>query len=82
LLPSLSGAWGFALTIGWITSQIAWAIHYWPTNPVKTALLLGIVVYILTNLAVKHLQSRIGQKDLLEYGLFLATSLLLLLITP
>ena len=81
LVPEIHGTWIYSLAIGWITAQTAWALHYWPTDPVRTALFLGVEVYVLTSLAVEYLKERLRPRSFLEFGLVLAICILLLLIT-
>ena len=60
--------WPYSLTAGWVTAQLAWALHYWPLQPIPAALLLGLVGYVSIGLGRAHLLGRAGPGTVYEFG--------------
>ncbi|MGH2621994.1 MAG: DUF5656 family protein [Anaerolineales bacterium] len=60
--------WPYAVTAGWITAQLAWALHYWPLQPIAAALLLGLAGYVSIGLGRAHLLGRAGPRTVYEFG--------------
>ena len=57
-----------AALIGIATSEIAWALHYWPIPPLRVSLLLGLGVYLGAGLALAHLRREMNRATALEFS--------------
>lgn len=60
--------WPYALGVGWISAQAAWALHYWPMAPIQEALVLCLLVYEALQLLRLHLHDQIRARQLVELG--------------
>ncbi len=69
-----------AAVIGLLASQTAWALHYWPLPPLRTALLLGLGVYLATGLALAHLRGEVRLATAVELLVLAALALLAILL--
>lgn len=65
----------YALFIGVIAAQIAWGLHYWPMEPLRTALVLGLGVYLGTGLVLAHLRREVDRATGLEFSVLGLTAL-------
>lgn len=71
-----SSVWPYALLIGFITTQLAWGLHYWPTSPLQQALILGLVTYLGEGFLLAHLQEGITAARALELAVLAGLSLI------
>ncbi len=67
--------WRYALLIGIVAAQLAWGLHYWPTSPLKQALILGLVVYLGEGFMLAHLKEGITRARALELAILAALAL-------
>ncbi len=58
----------YALVIGLAAAQIAWGLHYWPIAPLRSALVLGLAVYIGTGLVQAHQRGGIDLPARFEFA--------------
>lgn len=70
-----SSVWRYALLSGFITTQLAWGLHYWPTSPLQQALILGLVAYLGEGFLLAHLQEGITAARVLELAILAGLSL-------
>jgi hypothetical protein len=61
-----ASVWRYALLSGFVTTQLAWGLHYWPTSPLQQALILGLVAYLGEGFLLAHLQEGITPARALE----------------
>ena len=65
----------YALLIGIVTAQLSWGLHYWPTSPLKQALILGLAAYLGEGFILAHLKEGITAARALELAILAALSL-------
>ncbi len=58
-----------------IAAEIAWALHYWWIEPLREALVLGLIVYLATGISLAQRQGNLDGRRALEYGLVGAITL-------
>jgi hypothetical protein len=63
-----SGVNAYTIGISGLTAQIAWGLHYWPIQPLRSALLLGLIVYLGNGIAMAHPTGELDRTRLLELG--------------
>jgi hypothetical protein len=68
--------WRYALLIGFVTTQLAWGLHYWPTAPLQQALILGLVTYLGEGFILAHIQEGITRARILELAVVAGLSLI------
>jgi hypothetical protein len=73
-------ALAFALVIGALCTQLAWALLYWPLTPVRMALVLTLVAYVGTGLTIRHLRGELDRSGLIEFGAVGAIGLAVILL--
>ena len=66
----------FALLISGTTAQIAWGLHYWPTPPLREALILGLLVYLGNGLAMAHEEGKLERIRVIEFTFIGAVALI------
>ena len=66
-----------AISIGLVIAEIHAGLHYFPTPPLQEALILFILSYAANGLMTLHLEGRITNRSLREYGLISLAALLL-----
>lgn len=59
----------------WISAQIAWALHYWPLTPLRTALLLGLSVYLSNAFLEALLRGELARARWIEMAVVGASAL-------
>ena len=64
----VSSAWLDATLVGMAAAQVDWGLHYWRATPLRQALLLGLLAYLLVNLILAYRQGRLGRSRLTEIG--------------
>jgi hypothetical protein len=74
-----SSAWLDATLVGMAAAQVDWGLHYWRVTPLRQALLLGLLAYLLVSLILAYRQHRLGRAGLLEIGGVCALALLAIL---
>lgn len=57
----------FNLTFGLISSEVAWALSFWPTGFIARAIVLFALFYIFSGLAKHDFQKSLNKKILREY---------------
>jgi hypothetical protein len=67
--------WPYALGLGWLLAQIAWAFHYWPMPPLREALILGLITYEGTTAVALLLHDQLSTSRLVELGIVAALAL-------
>jgi hypothetical protein len=75
-----ASAWLDAVLVGMAASQVDWGLHYWPATPIRHALLLGLLAYVLVNLILAYRQGRLGRARLIEIGGVSGVALLAILL--
>lgn len=75
-----ASAWVDAVLVGMAASQADWGLHYWPFTPVRHALLIGLLAYVLVNLILAFRQGHLGKARLTEIGSVSAIALLAVLL--
>jgi hypothetical protein len=75
-----ASAWLDAVLVGMAASQVDWGLHYWPVVPIRHALLLGLLAYVLVNLILAYRQGRLGSARLIEIGSVSGAALLAILL--
>lgn len=68
LSAARSRAWLYAVSSGLLAAQLAWALHYWPVNPVQMALLIGLVSYLANGLGAANLRAELRPGLLYEFA--------------
>lgn len=63
-----SSATAYTIGISGLMAQIAWGLHYWPIQPLRVALILGLTVYLGNGIAMAHIASELDRTRLLELG--------------
>jgi hypothetical protein len=63
-----SGAAVYTIAISGVTAQFAWGLHYWPIQPLRCALLLGLTVYLGNGIATAHPAGELDRTRALELG--------------
>jgi hypothetical protein len=77
-----TSAWVDAVLVGMAASQVDWGLHYWPVSPIRQALLIGLLAYVMVNLILAFRQGRLGKSRLTEIGVVSAIALMgILLVT-
>jgi hypothetical protein len=71
-------AWQHGSIIGLIATEIAWALHYWWIEPLREALVLGLIVYLATGIVLAQRQGSLKPRRAIEYGLVGAVSLVII----
>lgn len=69
-----------ATLFSFLTSQVAWALHYWPVHPLQEALLLSLLVYLGNNMSLALLRDELDRSrslELLGVGVFALVLILL-----
>jgi hypothetical protein len=56
----------FAILIGALAAQLTWALHYWPTPPLKIALINGLCVYLSYNMVGLIRSGEVGRGRVME----------------
>ena len=81
-LNNQGGATAFlhAIIIGWISAQIAWALHYWPIPPLRYALILGLLVYLGNGLLELQSEGESTRLRWIELIIVASTGLLAILL--
>jgi hypothetical protein len=72
--------WRYALLIGFVIAQIAWALHYWPTPPLQEALILGLTAYVAVEVILSSMQRQLEKSRILELAAVGLGSLLIALV--
>jgi hypothetical protein len=57
---------GHAALFSLLTSQIAWALHYWPMNPLQEALILSLLVYLGCHVGLASTRGELDHTRALE----------------
>jgi hypothetical protein len=78
-LPSTK-VWPWAIFTSSISSQIAIGLHYWPIQPLRVSLLLGLSFYISYRLIASHLVNEIDRSQILENSIVGSVALIGILI--
>jgi hypothetical protein len=76
LEPFQTSLWAYAVGLGWLVAQIAWAFHYWPMPPLREALILGLVVYEGTTAITLLLHEQMSASRMIELAIVGALALL------
>jgi hypothetical protein len=76
-----SGATAYTVAISGLTAQIAWGLHYWPIQPLRCALLLGLIVYLGNGIAMAHPTGELDRTRLLELSGVALLALLAIFLT-
>jgi hypothetical protein len=63
-----SSAWVDATLVGMAAAQVDWGLHYWRATPLRQALLLGLLAYLLVSLILAYRQGRLSRARLTEIG--------------
>jgi len=74
-----SSAWLDATLVGMAAAQVDWGLHYWRVTPLRQALLLGLLAYLLVSLILAYRQRRLRRAGLMEIGGVCALALLAIL---
>jgi hypothetical protein len=78
-LPSIR-VWPWAILSSSICSQIAIGLHYWPLQPLRVSLLLGLSLYISYRLIASHLVDKIDTSQLVENAIVGSVALIAILV--
>ena len=70
----------YALLVGSATAELAWALHYWPVEPLKGAILLSLAGYFALGTAEAHAADRLTPRRAIEHGGMAAVGVLAVLI--
>jgi Protein of unknown function (DUF5656) len=71
----------YGAIVGLLLGQITWALNYWPLLPGLTGgLLLLLSFYLAVGIAQQGLQGRLTRRVLVEFGVFGAVALMLIVI--
>ena len=71
----------YGLIVGLLLGQVTWALNYWPLLPGLTGgLLLLLSFYLAVGIAQQGLQGRLTRRVLIEFGVFGAVALVLIVI--
>jgi len=65
----------YAIGIGLATAQLAVALHYWPLNPLRYALILGLAAYAAQVLVQAHLKGAFAAWEMIELSAVVLLSL-------
>ncbi len=76
-----SSAAGYTIAISGVTAQIAWGLHYWPIQPLRSALLLGLIVYLGNGIAMAHPTGELDRLRVLELSGVALIALLAIFLT-
>ncbi|OGO16064.1 MAG: hypothetical protein A2Z14_12470 [Chloroflexi bacterium RBG_16_48_8] len=72
--------WPWAALTGFIISQLALGLHYWPISPLRRGLLLGLIAYLCYQWTVSHLRQDANRPPfLIEMAVIGSLSLLAIL---
>ncbi len=66
--------------IGLILGQVTWALNYWLLPGLTGSLLLLLIFYLLVGIAQQDMLDRLNRRVLLEFGLFAAIALVLIIL--
>lgn len=70
----------YGAVVGLLLGQITWALNYWPLLPGLTGgLLLLLSFYLAVGIAQQSLQNRLTRRVLIEFGVFGAVALVLII---
>jgi len=72
--------WTYAVAVGAVTAEAAWALHYWPLAPLPSALGLTVLTYLAIGLTEAHAQGRLRLQVAVEYTAFAVVSLAAILL--
>ncbi len=80
LADSPGPLWQHASMIGLVVAQIGWALHYWPLDPLKASLILGLAAYLAGGFSQSYLEGELRSGRLVEYALVGGFALVAILI--
>jgi Protein of unknown function (DUF5656) len=66
----------YALLVGTVIAQLAWALHYSPVSPLQGAILLAVAGYFTLGAVEAHAGGQLTLRRALEYGGFAVAGLL------
>jgi len=69
----------YALLVGTVIAQLAWALHYWPVSPLQGAILLAVAGYFTLGAVEAHVGGQLTLRRTLEYAGFAVAGLLAVL---
>jgi hypothetical protein len=73
--------WTWAVFVGFLISQIALGLHYWPISPLRRGFLLGLIAYLSYHGTILHLHPQMKRiSHLIEIAIISALSLLAILL--
>jgi hypothetical protein len=65
--------------VGVLLGELTWALNYWPLLPGLTGgLILLLSFYLAVGIALQGLQGRLNRRVLVEFGVFAAAAVLLI----
>jgi hypothetical protein len=74
-------AWTWAVLIGFIVSQLALGLHYWPISPLRRGFLLGLIAYLSYQGTILHLNQELDRTShMIEIVVVSVLSLLAILL--
>jgi hypothetical protein len=56
----------YAVVVGAATAQVAWGLHYWPIEPLRQGLLLGLVTYLGNGFVLAILRDGLNRERTIE----------------
>lgn len=73
--------WIWAILIGFLVSQIALGLHYWPISPLRRGFILGLIAYLFYQGTVFHLHQELHRvNSLLEIAIVFSVALIAILL--
>jgi hypothetical protein len=66
----------YAVLVGAVVSEAAWALHYWPVQPLQAALILVLAGYFALGAVEAHASGRLTPMRAAEYGILAAGGIL------
>jgi hypothetical protein len=61
-----TGAWPYALILGWISAQLAWGLHYMLLAPLQEGLGLALTTYLTTSVTSARLEGGLTRRRATE----------------
>jgi hypothetical protein len=59
-------AWPYALILGWIGTQLAWGLHYWPVAALQEGLGLALMIYLAASVTSARLENSLTRRRAAE----------------
>ncbi len=67
-----------SLAVALVMGECAWALNYWRATAATAGLALVLIFYALSGIAAQHLFGKLTRRVLIEFGVVIATAIVLL----